>query len=134
MKNSIVILAMLALIIVGCDKDNMPIEMNPKNAILGKWEITHLGSTPIENPISYSEYLFDSILIVYNYEEKKYYNQKYWIKDSILYETYDFIDAIDNDTIIFVHRYKFQFLDKNSLRLDFLDPALIPTSFHKRIN
>lgn len=135
-NNPVLIILILALIVYGCEKDD-PIII-PEQDILGKWEITYLGNgenlNPVVNPIAYNEYLPDSILRVYNYEEERFYNQKYWIKDSLIFETYLFIDEIDKDTTIFVEKYKFHFKNKNSLKLDLQDPAFFTTSIYKRKN
>tara|TARA_R110002096_G_scaffold434606_1_gene656860 strand:+ start:1057 stop:1476 length:420 start_codon:yes stop_codon:yes gene_type:complete len=126
----------LVLLFTACEKDDLPID--PNNAILGKWEITHLGNgadaPAYEDLFSYQEYLPDSISRYYNYREQRFYNEKYWIEDSLLYRSYLFIDAIDKDTTVFVDKYKFQFLNKNRLRLDYQNPAIFTTSIYKRIN
>lgn len=60
--------------------------------------------------------------------------QKYWIKDSLLFQKATFVDAIDKDTIVFIERYKYEFLDRNRLRLDWQTQAIFTTSIFKRIN
>ena len=140
MKNSYLnlksILLLSFLMCISCTQEDIPID--PKSDILGKWEITHLGNgsnlEPIDNPITYREYLPDSLTRVYNYEEKQFYNEKYWIEDDFLNLSYTFIDEIDKDTTIFIEKYKFQFQNKNTLRLDFQNPAILTTSIYKRIN
>tara|TARA_R110000868_G_scaffold411424_1_gene703872 strand:+ start:99 stop:512 length:414 start_codon:yes stop_codon:yes gene_type:complete len=137
MKKTLLFTFITIIFICGCsNSDDLPID--PNTAIFGKWEITHLGNgdnlTLIEQPIAYEEYLLDSILRVYNYEEKSFYNEKYWIKDSLLFKTYLFIDAVDKGSTVFIDKYKFQFLDENRLRLDFQNPAIFTTSIYKRIN
>lgn len=136
MKNRFLFTFITIIIVYSCSKEDTPID--PKSDILGKWQISHLGNgsnpLPYENPISYREYLTDSVTRVFNYEEKQFYYEKYWIEDSFLFRTYLFIDAIDKDTTIFIEKYKFQFQNKNTLRLDFQEPAIYTTSIYERIN
>jgi len=136
MKNIILFIFILALLVTGCEKDEAPID--PKNAIIGKWEITHLGNgedlEPVENSISYREYLPDSLLRFYNYEDDRFINRKYWIKDSLLIDSFWFIDDVSNDTITLENPYRFEFLNPNTLRLELQYPAIYTTSIYKRIN
>ena len=61
----VLLIASLSVIGVSCNKED--IDIDPRKAILGKWEITHIGNgdslRPVENPIAYAEYLPDSVLL-----------------------------------------------------------------------
>lgn len=135
MKNKLFFALTTALLIYGCSKDDASID--PQNDILGKWELTYSGNgenlTPIPKNLAYEEYLPDSIMRIYNYEEEQSYNQEYWINDSLLFKKYTYIDTIDKDTIIFSEPYKYEFLNRNKLRLDFQYPAIETTFIYKRI-
>jgi len=75
---------LLIFLLAGCKKE----EINPREAILGKWEIFYLGNgeyqPPIKNPSGYREFLPDSVLLEYDYATKTTYKRKYWI-DSLLH-------------------------------------------------
>ena len=136
-KLYLLFLFMLTAIILTSCKEDIKAEMNPKIAILGKWEITHLGNgselIPIDNPSAYEEYLPDSILQSYNYEEKTFDKYKFWLNDSLLIKSFTYIDQIDKDTIVFTLPYKYEFITPNKLKLDFEYPAIFGTSIYKRI-
>lgn len=109
------------------------IEIDPAKAILGKWEIIEMGNWPDLEPYpatGYIEYLPDSIVRVYEYEKHQFTSQrKYWI-DTLLYE---YITREDGFQLTI--QYKYQFLDNNKLRLDYVDIAAIFNTFiYKRIN
>ena len=140
-KPSITFLSVSIFLLIGissCDKEE--IKIDPRKAILGKWEITHIGNgdslRPVENPIAYAEYLPDSVLLGYNYEEDRFFYWKYWLTDSLLVQSFVFIDSIDNDTIVFELPYKYDFISPNKLRLEFLIPTFggQQISIHKRID
>lgn len=137
-SSNLLICICATIVLYSCSNDDQEQPINPNIDILGKWEITHLGNgdnvNPIENPLGYREYLIDSVLNSYIYENESLENRKYWIKDSILFESFALVDVIDNDTIIYTNPYKFEFLDKNTLRLILQKPFLNTTSIHKRIN
>lgn len=136
MKKTVLFISVLALLATGCEKDEAPID--PKNAIIGKWEITHLGNgedlEPVENSISYREYLPDSLLRFYNYEDDRFIDRKYWIKDSLLIDSFWFIDDLSNDTITLENPYRFEFLNPNTVRLELQYSAIYTTSIYRRIN
>jgi len=135
MKKHIFIYLIIGLIIYSCSKDESPI--NPEIDVLGKWELTHLGNgsnaDPYPNDGSYQEYLPDSVMRIHNVGEEGFIYQKYWFEDSLLFERATYVDAIDKDTTVFIVPYKYQFLDRNKLRLDLQNPATFTTSIYKRI-
>ena len=128
MKNTCLLIFALALLILGCGKEDLSID--PKKDILGKWEVVE----PVSYPGSYEEYLRDSVLYIYNSENDFFYST-YWFNDSLLYKKDIYIDGITNDTILIdIRKYKYDFIDYNTLRLDIQRPALIPRHIYKRIN
>ncbi|MDX9847363.1 MAG: hypothetical protein RBT74_10315 [Tenuifilaceae bacterium] len=134
---------LVANIISSCDREEpLPPVTDPQQAILGKWEITHLGNGnqlfPIKNPIAYEEYQTDSVLLTYNYEEEYIFYGKYWIVDTLLFKesTYYINEAPGYaDTLIVTEQYRFYFINYNMLRLDLLNLiAINNTSVYKRLN
>ena len=111
-----------------CEKENTEFETDPKKAILGKWEITEMGNwpdlMPVKNPISYTEYLPDSVMRVYVYETGEYFYYKYSI-DSLLYE---YATREDGHHFV-ISRYKYDFFEKNKMRLDYHNFAAIFNTF-----
>jgi hypothetical protein len=107
---------------------------------LGKWEITHVGNgndLSSVNPISYEEFLPDSVLLTYVYEEQNTYDYQYWLNDSLLIKrrTWTTDDGVFYDTITVQQEYLFEFIDHNTLRLDIHNmTAIFYTSIYKRIN
>ncbi len=136
MKRKLFFYVISGLIIYACGKDDSPTDL--QDDILGKWELTQSGNGnnlfSIENPTEYEEYQPDSIMRIFNYEEKRFFNQKYSINDSLLTKEFTYIDPIDKDTIILSEPYKYEFLNRNKLRLNFLYPAIQTTFIYKRIN
>ncbi|QGY46247.1 hypothetical protein GM418_22055 [Maribellus comscasis] len=88
MKPKILNLSVITLLLLltgaGC-KDDEPLETDPAQIILGKWEITYMGNDRVENPTGYKEYMKDSVLREYDYETSEYYYKKYSI-DTLLHE------------------------------------------------
>lgn len=112
------------------------IKIDPKKAILGKWEITHNSFGPVENPIAYEEYLPDSVLLIYNYKEGTVSNRKYWMRDSLLFRrsTYFIYEGPGyEDTVVFTDPYQFEFLTRDKLKLEFQYSAMNTTFIYKRI-
>lgn len=129
---------LIALLLVGiatccCEKENGPVEIDPAEAILGKWEAIEIGNWPDLLPIpeatGYVEYLPDSVQIVYDYETESYTYFKYSI-DTLLTEY-----AVRPDGLVMKEQYYYQFLnDYNELRLDFKDiHAIFNTFIYKRL-
>ena len=118
----------LIFLFAGCKND----EIDPRQQILGKWEIFYLGNgeyrPPITSPSAYSEFLPDSVLLEYDYATKSTYKRKYWI-DTLLHMgslredgawlTFDYECQFDGDTM--------QLRSKNIF-------AIFYVSKHKRIN
>lgn len=111
----LILFALILIMAISCEEDNPKID--PKVAILGKWETIEIG-TPgnmiqIE-PSGFVEFLPDSIYKSFDYEEQKLIFQcKYWI-DSLLH----FSQFIDIDLEV-VNSYKFEFSENyNKLQLD----------------
>lgn len=136
MKKKLFFYIMTALIIYGCSKDDLPVD-DPQQAILGQWQLTHLGNGANAeaypgNP-GYQEYMPDSVMRVHNDGEVGFIYANYWFKDSLLFQRATYTDAIDKDTIIFTERYKYEFLNRNRLRLDLQANAIFTTAIYKRI-
>ena len=130
-------IALLIFVVVGishfcCEKEK--IETDPAKAILGKWEIFEIGNWPNMEPINatgYTEYTSDSVFRYFEYSYNQFTVQgKYWIDDSVFYESY-----LREDGFELVFRYKYHFLDKNQkLRLDIMAFATFDTEIFKSIN
>ncbi len=119
-----------------CHDDHPPgLVTDPKQAILGRWEVIENSFGPISYPGSYTEYRQDSILFDYvNTNDFTY--SKYWMNDSILFtkSTYYIYEGPGyEDTLIVVLPYKYEFLSYNKLRLDLQYPAMVTTFIFKRI-
>jgi hypothetical protein len=120
-----ILFALIILMAISCEEEKA--EIDPSVAILGKWEIIELGGFSII-PTGYSEYLLDSVLKEFVYESEAVAIRKYWIDDSILYHLSVFEG---NDSI--GHRYKYNFSDNNTLRLEKQALATFRTATYKRI-
>ncbi len=124
------------LIIYSCSKDDSPID-KPQEVILGRWELTNLGAgldaPPYLGNSGYQEYLPDSVMRILNDDDEGFIYQKYWIKDSLLFERAIYIDDIEKDTIVFTVPYKFQFQNRNKLVLIVQNSAILPVSIYKRV-
>lgn len=118
----------LIVLIAGCKKD----EIDPRQAILGKWEPFYLGNgeyqPPVAKPGAYWHFLPDSVLIEYEYATQKTFTKKYWI-DTLLNvaATYD-----DGYQLRFYYTPKF-YEDTMELRMENASP-IFSTSKWKRIN
>lgn len=124
-RNTFLFILSFVILFAGCSKDEaLPDVANLQTAILGKWEMTHLGNRsqmyPVKGSLEYLEYLPDSILRIYQPETEEFIYAKYWIKDSLLYQE----PAI----------YKLNFVNSNKHQLDITNMTAINyTSFYKRI-
>ena len=118
-------LCIIGILSFSCEKEK--IETDPKKAILGKWEIVEMGNwpnmEPIEEPLAYEEYLPDSILREYEYKTKNSYFKKYWIEGSTL-----LISTLREDGFELVFKYKYDFFDNNTLRLESYSVMMSNTS------
>ncbi|WP_372950919.1 hypothetical protein [Mariniphaga sp.] len=108
------VLSLLLLIAwTGC-KDDEPLETDPSQIILGKWEIVEIGNYPdmrsVENPSGYKEYLPDSVLREYEYETGEYYYKKYSI-DTLLHE---YIYVPQKGQYMPFFEYSYVFADSNN--------------------
>ena len=123
-------LCIIGILSFSCEKEK--IETDPKKAILGKWEIVEMGNwpnmEPIEEPLAYEEYLPDSILREYEYKTKNSYFKKYWIEGSTL-----LISTLREDGFELVFKYKYDFFDNNTLRLESYSVMMSNTSIYKRL-
>lgn len=126
------IFAVSLVILVSCNNDEPytpPSE--PKQAILGKWELIEIGNWPNmfpSEPSYYIDYLPDSIIGIYDYKTKEYYisSRKYWI-DSLFHEK-----TIREDGYEIVMNYSYEFYN-DKMRLDMLDVLpIFETSIYKR--
>lgn len=114
------ILLLVVLICMGCSTDDdAPID--PKSDILGKWEYIANSFGPVSASGTYKQFMQDSILYNYNSENDFSYS-KYWLNTS-------------NDTLFMGNLpFKIEFLNRNKLQLDILQPAIITRSIYKRID
>ena len=114
------ILLLVVLICMGCSADDDAL-IDPKSDILGKWEYIADSFGPVSASGTYKQFMQDSILYIYNSENDFSYS-KYWLNTS-------------NDTLFIDNRsFKFEFLNRNKLQLDILQPAVITRSIYKRID
>jgi len=123
----ILIALLLAVVSAGCKKA----EIDPREAILGKWEIFYHGNgeyqPPIKNPGAYSEFLPDSVLLEYDYATKTTYRRKYWI-DSLLH-----FGSLRGDGVWLTFDFECQF-NGDTMRLERKNIfAIFYISKHKRI-
>lgn len=114
----------------GCKQE--AISLDPRQQILGKWEIFYLGNgeerPPITNPSGYQEFLSDSVLLEYDYARKTIYKRKYWI-DSLLR-----MGSLRGDGVWLTLNYDLQ-LNKDIMRLEQKNvSAIFRVSKYKRIN
>ena len=123
-------------ILIGCEKANEePLETDPAKIILGKWEIVEKGNWPNMRPYEsrgYREYLSDSSYRYFDNDSEQFISKiKYWVCDSVFYESYDVQDGSE-----LIVRYKCQFFENNNkMRLDHMDfYALDNTSIYKRVD
>ena len=134
MKQNILPILLLVTVFVFTSCRENEVDLDPAEAILGKWEKIEIGNWPdmdhISEPSGYREYLPDSIMVEYNYESGDSFYTKYSI-DTLLYE---YVSIPNGSPLIL--KYKYQFLDNNNkLRTDvFEDPSMFSTLIFKRIN
>lgn len=130
-KQFYILFALLIVMAFGCEEDNP--EIDPAKAILGKWEIIEYGNGNDMQACEahgYNEYLADSVLRYFNYEEQKFTSyKKYWM-DSLLYNS-QFIDV--DVEIINTYDYFFKESD-NLLVLEFRGNKLYNKTIHKKIH
>lgn len=114
------ILLSAVMICMSCSTDDdAPID--PKSDILGKWEYIANSFGPVSASGTYKQFMQDSILYNYNSENDFSYS-KYWLNTS-------------NDTLFMGNlSFKIEFLNRNKLQLDILQPAVITRSIYKRID
>lgn len=126
------IFAVSLVIFVSCNKDEpYTPPSDPKQAILGKWELIEIGNWPNmfpSEPSYYIDYLPDSIIGIYDYKTKEYYisSRKYWI-DSLFH-----VKTIREDGYEIIMNYSYEFfIDK--MRMDMLDVLpIFETSIYQR--
>lgn len=126
-----VTLCIIGILFFSCERDK--VELDPKKAIIGKWEIVEQGNWPDLDPTiatGYTEYTPDSIIRFYDYKLMQFSaSRKYWIEDSTL-----LISTLREDGFELVFKYKFDFFDNNNkLRLEAYAFMMNNTSIFKRI-
>ncbi|MEQ8552810.1 MAG: hypothetical protein RIC06_11070 [Cyclobacteriaceae bacterium] len=131
-KYTIIWLIFLSILAISCNKEE--IDIDAREAILGKWEIIENTFGPISYPGTYEEYKTDSLLFIYNSEDDSFHG-KYWLNDSLLFHhivwyTYD---GVHHDTIEITQPFRYEFLSPDKLKLDSYNPALNPITIYKRI-
>jgi hypothetical protein len=141
MKNTFFLaIILVSTLLIACKKE--PLEADPAKLILGKWELFEyvlLGETQtVENPYGYYEYLKDSILLHFDYNDNDYNSQsKYWFSDSLLHiYTFYYIHNHPQGGVGITEIYKYSFFDSNNkLKLDDrYSTSWVSTKFFKRIN
>jgi len=130
-----ILLVLIGITCFSCKEDKVEVEIDPAEAILGKWELIEIGNwpnmNPIDEPTGYREFMPDSILCDYDYQIENSKCMKYSIDDEILYEILRIPDGI---TLTFKHEYEF-FEETNKLRLDLVyESALNSTQIFKKID
>ena len=133
MKSVLVFLLILCLNSCRTD-DNLPDVTDPKEAILGKWELIADASGPVSYEGSYREFRTDSIVFHY-VDENDFAYGNYWFDDSVLYIKDIYIDDQSGDTIfVDIQPYEYGFPNHNRLELTHVYPFLNPTTIYKRSN
>ncbi len=127
---ALVLIFSVILFSQSCKKE--PFETDPQKLILGKWELVAGGNWPDDiEPLlpilGYYEYLPDSVLRYFRYEENEYvWVSKYWMNDSSLFI---FMGSAPNG-IEFWDRYIYEFSNgNNTLRLNLKDVLPIDDTF-----
>jgi len=138
---SLLMLTCATAFLISCSKEEPKID--PRKAILGKWEITHVGGggdkldesslIPYEAN-GYQEYLADSVTLYYNYNENRFSYEKYWFTDSLLIFSLAFVDDITYEDKESRSIFKYDFIDSNKLRLEAQNTSIFRTSLYKRID
>jgi len=127
---------LILFLFFSCDKDKF--ELDSRKAIIGKWEITHLGNPSnlvlVENPLVYEEYKNDSIIIEYIYKEQRYDTSWYWFEDSLMIKSSGLIIDELGDSVIINIPYKYTFLTPDRLQLDMQFPAINNIAIYERID
>jgi len=103
--------------------DNEAPKLDPKKTILGKWEETYYGSDDnnlfaIEDPIVSIEFLPDSVIEYYNYEYQTFSYQKYWFEDPLFIKSFEVYDNVTNETIEIKFPFKYEFINRNKIKLE----------------
>ena len=134
MKQNLIFSLFLLQLLMTNSCINEDINIDPTKAIIGKWEIVENTYGPVSYPGSYQQYLPDSVLLNYNSEDDITYS-KYWFKDSLLFKQYVYIEQDSQDTILVdIQPYKFEFLEKNKLKLELQQPAMVTLFIYNRKN
>ena len=122
------IFTVIFIVLISCNKeDPYAPPSDPKQAILGKWELIERGFQNHTEPYQdnrYIEYLPDSILGWYYYDAKEYTvsNIKYWI-DTLLHEK-----QIREDGHEIITEYTYQFY-KDKMWLQYINKLAIFDTF-----
>lgn len=125
------ILATILVLFTSCNKEDYHPPSDPKEAILGKWELIEKGYEGHTKPTSenrYIEYLPDSVFGWYDYDTEEYIvsNVKYWI-DTLLHE-----QVIREDGRPITIEYTYHFYE-DKMRLEFVDVfAIFDTFIYQR--
>ncbi|MFD1160866.1 hypothetical protein [Hwangdonia seohaensis] len=135
MKNTCLLIFALALLILGCGKEGLPID--PKKDILGKWELIQQG-TSLENlfdvdPNGYTEFIDETSYRFYNYQTEEFDDGDYTLNDSSL--TF-FYYAVENGQVVdtIPVKYFYTFKDHKTLVLDIDASAIFRTFIYKKID
>lgn len=126
MKTYVILLLLFSLL--GCKSK----EIDPRQQILGKWEMISTGNgenmNPIENPLGYREFREDSVLFEYIYDTKRTFTKKYWV-DSLLH-----IGIVRQDGFMIVFDYKYRFYE-DKMRWEVMNAtAIFYDSIYRRID
>jgi hypothetical protein len=128
------LIPLIAFVVLLQSCDESP-PMNPRKFILGKWELTQMGTWERMVPVDktgYLEFSDDSVARFYNYEEDAYTSQfVYWMKDSLLMEMYP---RVGDDPVVIRYRYYLEkdWTHNDRLLLEHIDFDLSNQAFEYR--
>lgn len=131
MKNTL-LFTFLLIAVLSCANDDSPYVFDSEESILGRWELVKNTFGSVERAPGYFQYNRDSVRLFFNYEESQFYQEKYWLSDSLLYVSFSYMDEFD--TIVFEIPYKYTFINYNTLKLEMQIPALNPLAIYKRMD
>lgn len=131
---SIFFLLALFAVCSSCDNDEaLPPVTDPKQAILGRWDLVETMYGPLPEPSHYEEYLPDSVLMIYSYNHDVLEQFKYWMEDSLLYKSGTYWDDDGEGTFTYVESFVYEFANYNELGLETTIFAMNRYSGYRRV-
>ncbi|MEQ8927563.1 MAG: hypothetical protein RLO81_17235 [Fulvivirga sp.] len=127
-KYTIIWLIYLSIIAISCNKEE--IDIDAREAILGKWEVIEVDGEPYPAD-GYTEYLNDSSYRSYDYLTGDFSYGDYYLNDSMLIYYYYTVDIDEIDTISI--RYYYSFEDQRTLILDIDALAILYRFVYRKI-